>query len=322
MTLRLSRLDALLVLMTIIWAANYSVIKAAFRDIPPVPFNAVRLLMASALFLAALGWKRLPSRPLFLFRRGEWLGIAALGCVGNFIYQILFISGLSRTSVANSALIIGCTPIIVALMTVALGQERTTLPRVAGALLSAFGIYFVVGRHAAALTGETLGGDLAMLGAVCCWSAATVGARPLLARHSPLAVTGGSMTVGALLYLIYGWRDVRLVAWQAVGWPIWAAMLFSAMFALGIAYVIWYTAVQRLGGTRTAVYSNVVPLAAMLIASAWLGEPIGALKIVGAAAIIGGVALTKIDGRAGPSEGQDFPKSRVKMPKFSSPAAP
>jgi drug/metabolite transporter (DMT)-like permease len=301
--LRFTRLDGLLVLMTVIWAGNYSVIKAAIREIPEVPFNAVRLLMASAFFLLALAWtswrraKSSPQHPRVssIWSRSFALQIVALGIVGHFLYQVLFITGLARTSVANSALIIGCTPIIVAMLSVVLGQERTTLPRVAGALLSALGIYFVVG-HGADASGQTLVGDFAMFGAVCCWSAATVGARPLLARHSPLLVTGGSITVGALLYLVYGWRGVQQVTWSNVPAPIWLAMIGSAGLALGVAYLIWYTAVQRLGGTRTSVYSNVVPLAAMLIAWIWLGEPIGALKIVGAGAIIGGVALTKLGG--------------------------
>jgi len=51
---------------------------------------------------------------------------------------------------------------------------------------------------------------------------------------------------------------------------------------------------QRLGNTRTSVYSNMVPLVAMVVAWGWLGEDIGAMKLVGAGAIILGVALTKI----------------------------
>jgi len=38
--------DALLVLMVVIWGANYSVIKRAFAEIPPQPFNAVRIFIA------------------------------------------------------------------------------------------------------------------------------------------------------------------------------------------------------------------------------------------------------------------------------------
>ena len=292
MRLHLSRLDALLVLMTVIWGGNYSVIKAALREIPPIAFNALRLTLASLLFLAAIrgtGAHRAPVPRT----RGDWIGIVLLALVGQFIYQLLFMAALARTSVANSSLILGCTPIFVALMTAALGHERITPLRWAAAALSAFGIYLVVG-HGATVSRASLGGDLMMLAAVLCWSAATVGSRPLLARHSPLVVTGYSMAIGSALYVPFAWVTLRDLAWRDVSASAWLSVVFSAVFALCIAYMIWYTAVQRLGNTRTSVYSNMVPLVAMVVAWGWLGEHIGAMKLAGAGAIILGVALTKI----------------------------
>ena len=310
MKLRLSRLDALLVLMTVIWGGNYSVIKAALREIPPIAFNALRLSLASLLFLVAIG---VGSRLRFLrtsihrHPQGErvqklqttpdtlrdWIGIVLLALVGQFIYQLLFMGALARTSVANSSLILGCTPIFVALMTAALGHERITPLRWGAAALSAFGIYLVVG-HGAAVSRASLGGDLMMLAAVLCWSASTVGSRPLLARHSPLVVTGYSMAIGSAFYVPFAWVALRGLAWREVSASAWLSIAFSAVFALCVAYMIWYTAVQRLGNTRTSVYSNMVPLVAMVVAWGWLGEHIGPMKIAGAAAIILGVALTKI----------------------------
>src|SRR3989442_10670932 len=102
------------------------------------------------------------------------------------------------------------------------------------------------------------------------------------------------MAIGVVLYVQYAWADMRDLAWRDVGARAWLSVGFSAVFALCVAYMIWYTAVQRLGNTRTAVYSNMVPIAAMLVARFWLGEHIGILKIAGAAAIILGVALTKV----------------------------
>jgi drug/metabolite transporter (DMT)-like permease len=151
----------------------------------------------------------------------------------------------------------------------------------------------VVG-HGASVSRASLGGDLTMLAAVLCWSVATVGSRPLLERHSPLVVTGCSMAIGSALYTPLAWTVLRELAWRDVSAGAWLAVGFSAVFALCVAYMIWYTALQRLGNTRTSVYSNMVPIVAMLVARLWLGEQIGALKIAGAAAIILGVALTKL----------------------------
>ena len=47
-----SSIDALLLLMALIWGTNYSIVKRAFAEIDPQAFNAMRMLIASAVFLA------------------------------------------------------------------------------------------------------------------------------------------------------------------------------------------------------------------------------------------------------------------------------
>jgi drug/metabolite transporter (DMT)-like permease len=87
---------------------------------------------------------------------------------------------------------------------------------------------------------------------------------------------------------------VRATDWTAISAGTWAAVVYSALFALCIAYTIWYAAVREIGSARTAVYSNLVPLVAMLTAILFLGEPLHAVKVLGAAAVLVGVALTRV----------------------------
>jgi drug/metabolite transporter (DMT)-like permease len=279
--------------MAVIWGSNYSIVKSAFAEVPPFAFNGLRLAVASLLFLVilAVDARRSPAARTRIL--ADWRAVAAIAVVGHALYQLLFIAGLARTSAANSALIIGCTPVFVALLTAALGHERVPARRWAGVALSATGIYLVVG-HGAAMTHDSLGGDLLMLAAVFCWSLATILLGPVLTRHAPLTVTGYSMALGTVLYLPFAWRDLAGVDWSRVSSHAWLALLYSACLALCVAYVIWYTAVQRLGNTRTAVYSNMVPVVAMVVAAVGFGEPVGWLKIAGAAAILVGVAVTRL----------------------------
>ena len=74
-------------------------------------------------------------------------------------------------------------------------------------------------------------------------------------------------------------------------------MVLSAVLALNVAYLIWYTSVQRIGNVRTSAYSNFIPLVAMSVAAVALGEPITASKLAGAAAILAGVVITRIAAR-------------------------
>jgi drug/metabolite transporter (DMT)-like permease len=78
-----------------------------------------------------------------------------------------------------------------------------------------------------------------------------------------------------------------------VPWQSWLGMIYSAALALGFAYVIWNTGVKIVGGTRTAIYSNLQPVVAMLIGWMWLGEAIGQMKAAGAAIIVAGVLVTR-----------------------------
>ena len=69
--------------------------------------------------------------------------------------------------------------------------------------------------------------------------------------------------------------------------------VYSALFALCVAYTIWYVAVRQIGSARTSAYSNLIPVVAMVTAVLFLGEPIEVRKVIGAAAVLAGVALTR-----------------------------
>jgi drug/metabolite transporter (DMT)-like permease len=300
-------LDALLLLMTIIWGTNFAVVKSAFRELDPQAFNAMRMIIASAAFLAVIAGLRLagargdrqaagdiasifhtPAR----VTAADWAGLAALGVVGHVLYQFFFIGGLARTSVANSSPMLAAAPVLIALVGGALGQERVGRMHWVGAAVSMFGIYLVVGQGLR-LGGEGLTGDLMMFAAVCCWTAYTLGARPLMRRHSPVGVNGLSMAIGTAIYVPLMWGRMRAVDWPGVSTLTLGLLIYSALFALCVAYTIWYVGVRQIGSARTSVYSNVVPLVAMGSAVLFLDEPIGLRKIGGAVAILAGVGLTR-----------------------------
>jgi drug/metabolite transporter (DMT)-like permease len=293
-TVRLQRLDALLLLMTVFWGSNFTVVKIAVQDIPEFPFNSLRLLVASAAFLITLAVREGVPR----LTRAEWSRIVRLGIVGQVIYQLCFLAAVARTTVANSALIFAFTPIVVAMLTGLLGHERIALTRWIGAIVSLCGIYLVVGAGRGA--GATLEGDLLAAGAMLCWAIYTVGSQPMLAARSPVLVTGYTMTVGSLLYLPIAWTGLRDLQWSAVRAEAWIALVLSALLALYVSYMIWYTAVRAIGSAHTSMYSNITPLVAMAVAYVYLGEPITSIKLIGAAAVIAGLAVTKLERQAIP----------------------
>jgi drug/metabolite transporter (DMT)-like permease len=303
-------IEALLVLMVLIWGANFSVIKRAFDDIPPQPFNALRLILATAVFMAAIGLAMRRARAgrgvvssVFYtgnpVTRQDVRDIIILGVIGHCCYQIGFAGGVAATSVANAALIIGATPVVVAVLSAALGRERIGRLHWAGAAMSLLGIYFVVGFRST-FSGATLKGDLLMMMSVLCWSVYTIGAARLITRHSPLFVTGTTMLAGTVPYVVLTIPQMIALDWSAVSAWAWWALVLSSLLALCVCYLIWYTAVQRIGPSRTAMFSNVVPIVAMTVAAIWLREPITRTKVIGAIAVLCGVFLTRLGRRPAP----------------------
>jgi len=286
-----------MLLVILIWGANFSVVKVALRDFPEVSFNALRLLLSSTVFLSAMAVLqarslagRRPAEPPMTAR--DWRVVIFLGVIGTGFYQLLFLAGIARTSVANGSLIFGCTPVAVAILASIAGHERLTARRWLGAALSLVGIYTLVGLRAE-LSSRTLLGDALIFGAMLCWSVYSVTAQPLLKRHSPLIVTGLAMVTGTVLYLVVAVMPMLQTQWSQISPLSWALMVASSLLALSFSYIVWYTAVQKIGSTRTAVYSNLTPIVAMVVAAVWLGEQITRTQLLGATLILGGIALTR-----------------------------
>lgn len=292
--LDLTRLDAWLLLMTFFWGSNFTVIKTALVELPGPAFNGLRMLLAAALFLALIAWREPLVASVRAIPRRDWGPILWLSFIGHGLYQYLFLGGVARTSVTNSSLIFGCTPITVGLLSAWLGHERLAWNRWIGAAISLTGIYLVVSSGSSSRT-ASLTGDLMMFGAMLCWALYTVGTKPLLSRYSPFFITGLTLAIGTVMYAPPALLWLREVDLQAVSLPAWSGIVYSAAFSLVAAYVIWYTAVQKLGGSRTSMYSNVVPVVAMSIAALVLREPLGVIRIAGAAAVLGGVAISRVE---------------------------
>ncbi len=284
--------DGALLLMVLIWGSNFSVVKVALRDFPEIPFNAMRLLIGSAVFLGVLWWHRDSERQRAPLTRADWLQLLFLGAVGTFLYQLCFVGGVRRTSVANGSLIVGCSPIVIALLSAWAGHERIKPVRWVGVCLALGGLYLVVGRGAE-LSSQTLYGDALMSAGVLCWAIYSVASQPILKRHSALTVIGLTFSIGAVLYVVVMIPVLLQVDWRTISVQSWGLMVGSTLLALNLSYYIWYTGLKKLGGSRTSVYSYLTPVVAMVVAAVWLAEPISANQVAGAGAIFTGLLITR-----------------------------
>jgi drug/metabolite transporter (DMT)-like permease len=280
-----------LIAVAVIWGANFVIVKVALEELSPLALNALRFPLASALLLVILrgrGRLHLPERRDF----GRVLG---LGVLGNIVYQMLFIYGLDLTRAGNASLLLATVPAWTSLLSYLLGHERPSPLVWTGIVGTLFGMgLVVVGGSGFALGGATLAGDLLMIGAAAGWSMYTVGSRDLIHRYGPLRVTSWTMWVGTGGLVLAGAPALAATPFQSVSTLTWAAVAYAGFFALSIAYLLWYTGVQRIGSALTAVYSNLVPVVALLAAWIWLAERPTVLQAAGAAVILAGISIARL----------------------------
>lgn len=281
-----------MLLVALIWGVNFSVMKLAIAEIPPLAFTAVRFLSASLLLWLVLRLRE----GAVAFPPGSFWRLVLLGVVGNTFYQLAFILGLAQTSATNSALLISTVPTVVALLGGALGIERVTARVGWGIAVATAGVVIVVAARGVAFSSDTLQGDLLMIVAVFCWAGYTIGLRPLAGKISPLRVTTFTMLTGTPGLLLAGLPQLARLDWGTVGLVGWGGLIYAVVFSLTLAYILFNASVRAIGASRTAIYLCVTPAFAALVAWFLLGERPHPLQAVGAVLIVAGVLLARRPG--------------------------
>jgi drug/metabolite transporter (DMT)-like permease len=284
--------DVAMLVVCLIWGLNFSITKLALEQIPPLPFTAIRFVLASALLWLVLrlveGSTRLPP--------GALKKLTLLGLVGNTCYQLAFTVGLAHTTATNSALILSTLPTVVAVFAGVLGLERITAQMRFGIALGTLGVVLVIATRGVGFEAGTLAGDIVTVLAVLCWAGYTVGLRAVPSGISPLRVTTITTITGTPGLVLVGLPGVLRLEWQAVDLNAWLALAYAAVLSLVVAYLLWNRSVKAVGGTRTAIYMCVTPLVAAGGAWLLLGERPHPLQGVGAILIVAGVMLTRAGG--------------------------
>jgi drug/metabolite transporter (DMT)-like permease len=294
--------DAALLLMVLIWGVNFAVAKDALAELPPLVFNELRFPFAALVVYGALRMRGRIPRP----DRADLGRVIFLGILGNVFYQQFFIFGLANTRAGIASVLLAGTPIATTLLSSVAGHERIRARIWAGIIASFVGIVLVVANGGAGRPGEnSLLGNLLMIGATVSWALYTVGSRPLIERYGSIAVTAWTLWIGTVGICMIGLPATLRFGVGDIGFGTWLAVLYAGALSIGLAYLIWYHGVRALGNTRTAAYSNLTPVVALIVAWLLLDEVPAVGQLVGAAVIIAGVWLVQLATRgsiAAPSE--------------------
>lgn len=279
-------------LVTLIWGGNFSVSKFALSHLPVLPFSAVRFLLASILLWAIVAVVEPPSR---LPRPAFWR-LVGLGVIGNTLYQVAFMTGLTMTTATNSSLLVASTPMAVVLLGTLFGVERPNAAVWMAVLLGTAGVGLIVlsSGGGAEFGSATVMGDLLTFGAVLCWAIFTIGVRALHADITPLRLTAIATTAGMPGLVLLSLPQLQAVDWVALPWSVWAAVGYASILSIVLAYILWNAMVRQVGSSRTALLGMMVPLWAALIAAIFLGERPTIVQVAGAVLIVGSVLVSRM----------------------------
>jgi drug/metabolite transporter (DMT)-like permease len=281
-----------LVVVYLVWGSTYLAIRVGVRDFPPIVLVGARYLIAGALLLPVA--LRMPERegaPRDPIRPAHWFGAAVVG-------GLLLVVGNGGVTLAERSVPSGLAAVLVAtvpIWTVVLARpirhERITAAAGLGVLLGLAGVVVLVGPGA---DGAGFGGVATILVAAAGWALGSVlshvvplPSRAIVAAAMQMLVAGSALVVAGLLGGAYSnlhWSQISGEAWWAL---VWLVLPGSILAFTAYAFVL-----TELPLPVVSTYAYVNPVVAVLLGSVLLGERFALHELIGAAIVVGSVAVT------------------------------
>jgi drug/metabolite transporter (DMT)-like permease len=291
---QMNRNDWLVLLfLALIWGGAFFFIGVAVRHVPPLTYVWLRLTIGAVGLWAYLMIKgeriRLP--------REAWGSILLLALLNNALPFTLF--GWSQTHIASglASILNATTPIWgVVVAHFFTSDERMSPRKLAGVLLGFGGVATMIGPSLLSSLGTSGLAELACVGAALSYALAAVWARRFRRLGiSPLSVTTGQLTAGALMMMPLSMFVDRPFLHAMPTVSALAAITSLALLCTALGYVLYFRLIDRAGATNALLVTLLVPPVAILLGGLFLNETLAPQDFVGLALIAFGLAA--IDGR-------------------------
>jgi drug/metabolite transporter (DMT)-like permease len=284
--------DLMLLGTVSLWALNFTVSKYILdHGFHPLAYSAVRYGCAALIFAAiTLAWEgtiRVGRRDVPLMG-----GLTAV----LFVNQLAFVYALRFTTATTVALLFGTLPIFTALIARGSGVERHSRKFWVAAGLSFAGVVLVAAGSGGSLSADLKGDALAVLAAMT-WAAYSVAIGPLMRRYSPYRLSAVFLMAVTLPLFAVGSKQLAHQSFD-FGALVWVGFAFAVLGPLVTTNLLWFTAIDRVGPSRAALFANLQPFLAAIIALVLLHEKITMVQVAGGVAIAGGIVLASRRGAA------------------------
>ncbi len=280
----------LLLLLSLLWGGTFFFNEIILQELPPFTLVMGRAALASAvlLILVYATGNRMPSSP------AVWGSFLVMGILNNLIPHSLIAWGQQFIDSGLASILNATTPLFAVVFAHFLTREETlTLNSALGLLLGLAGVTVLIGPEALAGIVKQGVGQIAVLGAACSYALAGIYGRRFCGMPSNVTAAG---TLGAAAVMMM--PIVMLTGQIPNSWPnpsIWGAMLGLAFLSTALAYVIYFRVLATAGATNVLLVTFLIPLSALLLGVALLGEQVTWGLLLGMLLIFSG--LVAVDGR-------------------------
>lgn len=284
----------------LLWGVNGTVSKVILAsDVSSERLAEVRSAGAAVGLLAVL---LLTAPHRLRLRRGELLPLVVFGIPGLALVQWLYFLAIHRLAVGVALLLEYLAPLLVALWARFAYREHVRRRVWAALALALAGVLLIVDVH----------GDMPISAAGVVFALAAAFSYALYILMAERAV--GDRDAVSLLFFGFLFASVfwaALSPWwslptgpvaarvsllghlHAQHLPVWALMAWMIVLGTIAPFFLLVSALRHLSATRVAIVAMLEPVTAALVAWLWLGERLGPVQIVGAAVVLGAIALSQ-----------------------------
>ncbi|MBM3346857.1 MAG: DMT family transporter [Betaproteobacteria bacterium] len=285
----------LLITLGVLWGTSFVLSKVALRELPPFSLVFVRLALTSLLLLTWLRVSGAFSGLALGQPRRVWVGFLGMGVLNILLPYSFTAWGQIQLTSGLASIITASAPLFSVVFAHFLTRdERMTVRKLAGVCLGICGVAFIIGFDA--LRGAHA--DVLAQGSLICaaivLAMASIYGRRLAAVQPAVSATGQSLCA-ALVTLPLVLAFDRPWALAMPGALTWTMVVALAVFGTAFAYLIYFRLLASSGSTNLMLVTLLIPVSALLLGAATLGEHIDARQLVGMALV--GLGLAVIDGR-------------------------
>jgi drug/metabolite transporter (DMT)-like permease len=279
-----------LVVTMAIWGGTFIVGRVLAQAMPPLSIAFWRFVAATATLFLLL-WR---SGGLAWPTRKQWQWAAALGSTGVFAYNVFFFAGLSLIPASRAALLVALNPIMVAIVSAVLLGQALGPRRWLGVACSLFGAVTVIshGDYAGVLRQGVGHGEMLILGCCVSWVAYTLCGRQAMHYLSSLQATAWAALLGCVALGLTAALRGELTSPLGLTSSQLGGVLYLGVLGTAAAFVWYSDGIKAVGAAKTIVFTNLVPVFAVLASVLVLGESPTLPTLAGGAMVVGGVWLT------------------------------